>query len=192
VIVWSRAPRARLRFVADAAKSRLRGMRFSREAEVDFDVLHPLWSAVQPVLPSPGASEKVWNIQRANVALSRTWIEPGEVFSFWRTVGMPSLDRGYRAGRMLRRGKIVFEAGGGLCQLSSLIYIAALELGFEVLERHAHSVDLYSEGMRAIPIGRDAAVVFGYKDLKFRNVRSQAVAFRATASPQEIMLEVFR
>ena len=61
------------------------------------------------------------------------------------------------------------EVGGGLCQVSGLIYFLALHGGMNILERHAHSLDIYTEEERFTPLGSDATVVFGYKDLRFMN-----------------------
>jgi vancomycin resistance protein VanW len=66
-------------------------------------------------------------------------------------------------------GKLKEDYGGGLCQLSSIIYHLSLIAGMDIWERHNHSVDIYKERDRFTPLGSDATVVYGYKDLRIRN-----------------------
>jgi len=63
---------------------------------------------------------------------------------------------------------LALDYGGGLCQLSGIIYHAVLEAGLEILERHPHSLDIYTATTRYTPLGSDAAVVYGHKDLRFK------------------------
>ena len=58
--------------------------------------------------------------------------------------------------------------GGSLCQFSGVIYNLALLSNLRIIERHAHSIDAYGED-RYVPLGRDCTLVFGYKDLRFKN-----------------------
>jgi vancomycin resistance protein VanW len=66
-------------------------------------------------------------------------------------------------------GKLQEQIGGGLCQISGAIFHLALLSRLEIVERHQHSVDIYTEENRYTPLGTDATVVFGYKDLRIRN-----------------------
>jgi vancomycin resistance protein VanW len=67
--------------------------------------------------------------------------------------------------------------GGGLCQLSGLIYYISLHANLEILERHSHSVDIYTDETRFTPLGSDATVAYGYKDLKIRNNLKDPIRF---------------
>jgi vancomycin resistance protein VanW len=132
---------------------------------------------VQPINVSAFFENKIHNIALASAAVRRVVIPPGAVFSFWAVVGYPGRHRGYRLGRNLVNGQVRGAYGGGLCQVSGLMYYLALQAGLEVLERHNHSVDIYTEAERFAPLGSDATVVFGYKDLRFRNNLNTAVCF---------------
>ncbi len=112
---------------------------------------------------------KCHNIRLAAAKINGITIAPRQVFSFWKIVGEPSEKRGYRIGRTLRNGQLFPEIGGGICQAACILYHTALTCGFEILERHNHSKDLYKEGERFTPLGADATVVYGNKDLRFRN-----------------------
>ncbi|MEG0488489.1 MAG: VanW family protein, partial [Acinetobacter sp.] len=112
---------------------------------------------------------KTHNIDLTIQALHGLVIEPNQIFSFWHFVPAPTQRNGYKIGRNLVQGKIIEDIGGGICQISCLLYINALKTGLRIIERHAHSVDIYQEHERFTPLGSDATVVYGYKDLQFQN-----------------------
>ncbi|MEM6318426.1 MAG: VanW family protein [Bacteroidota bacterium] len=120
---------------------------------------------------------KVHNLKTAIDAITPVPILPNEIFSFWKIVGQPSKKNGYVASRSIVGNKIQQSVGGGLCQLSGLIYYISLIAGLEVLERYSHSMDIYNETNRFTPLGSDATVVYGYKDLKIRNNRTSPINF---------------
>lgn len=132
---------------------------------------------VQPINQSAFFENKIHNITLASAAVRRVVIPPGAVFSFWSAVGYPGRLQGYRLGRNLVNGQVRGAYGGGLCQVSGMMYYLALQAGLDVLERHNHSVDIYTEAERFAPLGSDATVVFGYKDLRFRNNLTTAICF---------------
>ncbi|RMG70361.1 MAG: hypothetical protein D6722_08795, partial [Bacteroidetes bacterium] len=126
-------------------------------------------SVSQPVFPSALHENKLHNIRLACGRIAKLEIAPGAIFSFWAAVGRPGRRQGFREGRNLINGRLQSAVGGGLCQISGLIYHLALLGGLEVLERYPHSLDIYTEETRYTPLGADATVVFGYKDLRLRN-----------------------
>lgn len=121
----------------------------------------------QDIKPSETFANKVYNLQQAGKLIGEYLIESGEIFSFWQIVGNPK--HHFKSSRSIIRGKTVNEIGGGVCQVSGLIYYAAIKARLEILERHNHSLDLYTEETRFAPLGSDATVVYGYKDLRIRN-----------------------
>ena len=103
------------------------------------------------------------------------------------TVGKPSVGNGFVDGRNIVDGQLVRQVGGGLCQLSSLVYHLALLGGLEIVERHPHSIDIYRDNERFTPLGADATVVWGSKDLRLRNSYPFAISmgcFLLTVSAQ--------
>ena len=131
----------------------------------------------QPVKKSAFAANKVFNIQKASDSIASYIVEPGEMFSFWKAVGPPSRRKGFKEGRNIVNGELKKGYGGGLCQLSGIVYHLALTAGLEVAERHHHSMDIYKEEDRFCPLGSDATVVYGYKDLRLRNNLEVPVRF---------------
>lgn len=112
---------------------------------------------------------KVHNLQTATKRIENIIVQPGEVFSFWQVVGNPSEKNGYRMGRNILNGVLQESVGGGLCQLSGIIYHVSLLAGLPVSERFNHTVDIYAEEDRFTPLGADATVVYGHKDLRVSN-----------------------
>jgi len=112
---------------------------------------------------------KIHNLKIVSQKINNIIINPDEVFSFWKTVGKPDEKNRFKIGRNLIKNNICEDFGGGICQFSSIIYYSALQAGLTILERHSHSVDIYKEHERSTPLGADSTVVFGYKDLQFKN-----------------------
>jgi vancomycin resistance protein VanW len=130
-------------------------------------------------LKSTDYSDNKWhNLAIAIRCLEPVVIPPGAIFSFWHAVGNPIKVRGYRVGRTLINGALQPVAGGGLCQLSGLIYLLGLHTDCTILERHPHSQDIYTDETRFTPLGSDATVVFGYKDLRIKNTTETPIRFQ--------------
>jgi vancomycin resistance protein VanW len=112
---------------------------------------------------------KVRNLELAIEALQGLVIEPGETFSFWSAVGNPTKKKGYINGMLLSGGKVSEGVGGGLCQLSNLLYWLFLHTPLEVVERKHHSVDVFPDSGRTIPFGTGATIYYNLIDLKVKN-----------------------
>lgn len=182
-------PRARLLQARMHARDLLRTEhRFARPHVPHALPLCHAWTQV--IHETPTAEAKRHNLRLAADALQRTRIAPGEVFSFARVIGPPIASRGYRAGRTLVGGEVAASIGGGLCQLSGLLYLAALECGLEIVERHPHSLDIYTDATRFAPLGADATVVYGHRDLRFRNTLDMQIGFDCKIDAGQVTLLV--
>lgn len=146
---------------------------------------------IQPIRPGATFENKLANLQLASSAITGIQLQPGEIFSFWEVVGRPSNRRGYRASRNIVRGQLSSEVGGGLCQVSGIIYQLCLMAGLEIRERYPHSLDIYTEAERFAPLGADATVVFGYKDLRLANPFPFPLVFRFEISNCELHFMLF-
>lgn len=95
-------------------------------------------------------------------------LAPGEEFSFNKFVGEVDGKNGFKPEKVIKQNKIELEMGGGLCQVSTTVYRAALIAGFPITERAPHSwkVSYYAQSMGN---GLDATVYTGSRDLKFIN-----------------------
>ncbi|GIN88573.1 hypothetical protein J6TS2_49590 [Heyndrickxia sporothermodurans] len=95
--------------------------------------------------------------------------KPGETFSYWKLIGKPSKRKGYVEGMVLFYGKYKKGIGGGLCQLSNLIYWSTLHTPLIITERYRHSYDVFPDTNRTQPFGSGATCAFNYLDLQITN-----------------------
>mgnify|MGYP002620103961 CR=1 FL=1 len=116
---------------------------------------------------------KVKNLQIASRSLNGIIVMPGETFSFWRLIGNPTRRKGYVEGMVLFYGKVTAGVGGGLCQLSNLIYWMTLHTPLTVTERHRHSYDVFPDSGREQPFGSGATCAYNYLDLQIVNRTDQ-------------------
>lgn len=148
----------------------------------------PLWTGSTPAERALVAG-KVHNLRIALRGIDGVEVPAGAVFGFWAQVGRATRRRGFVEGRELREGCIVPSVGGGLCQLSNALYDAAVQAGFEIVERHAHT--------RVVPgaaaeRGRDATVFWSYVDLRFRAPAAFRVEARMDARTLTVRLRALR
>lgn len=132
---------------------------------------------IQEIKKTKTTSAKLENFRIAIKKIEEIQINPNEIFSFWKTVGRPSKKNGYVQSRSIVNGKITSTFGGGLCQLSGLIYYASILANLNIKERHNHSKDIYTNETRFTPLGSDATVVYGFKDLKIKNNLKNPISF---------------
>ncbi len=112
---------------------------------------------------------KVHNLRLAAGAIDRVLIRPGETFSFWRLARYADRDEPYKEGLLLMDGAIVPSYGGGLCQISNLLYWLFLHTPLTVTERRGHPVEGLPPNSDEMPHGVDATIIEGWTDLKVRN-----------------------
>lgn len=112
---------------------------------------------------------KVTNLKLASEKLNGLMLKPGETFSFWRLVGRPTKGKGFLEGMVLTNGSFIAGVGGGLCQLSNLIYWMTLHTPLTVTERWRHTHDVFPDANRTQPFGSGATVVYNYVDLQIKN-----------------------
>jgi vancomycin resistance protein VanW len=147
-------------------------------APATVDLSYRVVEVVQEIRKSAFFEGKVANLRLGARLLDGVVIAPGETLSFWKLVGRPSQAAGFVLGRAIRGGAVGGDVGGGLCQLSGLIYETGLRAGLDPAERHPHSRDLYEEQDRFTPLGLDAAIVWPYKDLRLANPFTVPVQLR--------------
>lgn len=113
---------------------------------------------------NPAQTDRVHNIRLAAKALDGFCLRPGQILSFNAVVGPRTVGRGYREALVIEGEKFVPGIGGGVCQVSTTLYNAALLAGLKIVERTAHGlkVDYVEPGL-------DATVVDGLIDLKIGN-----------------------
>lgn len=113
---------------------------------------------------------KIINLRLAINKLNGIVIKPGETFSYWKLIGKTSYKKGYLDGLVLcSDGTFKAGVGGGLCQLSNLIYWMTLHTELTVVERHRHSHDIFPDVDRTQPFGTGATCSYNSLDLQIQN-----------------------
>ncbi|MCL2236343.1 MAG: VanW family protein [Defluviitaleaceae bacterium] len=116
---------------------------------------------------------KIINLRIALGKIDGVVIDPGETLSYWRLIGKPTRRKGYVSGMLLDKGRVRMGIGGGLCQLSNLIYWITLHTPLTVVERHRHSFDVFPDAGRTQPFGSGATCFYNYIDLMIKNETNQ-------------------
>lgn len=112
---------------------------------------------------------KIINLKLAVKRLDGIIVKPGETLSYWKLIGKPTARKGYVPGMILNSGSFYMGIGGGLCQLSNLIYWMTLHTPLTVVERYRHSYDVFPDSDRTQPFGSGATCYYPYRDLMIRN-----------------------
>ncbi len=173
-----------LRAVKDLVKIE---SRFAKKCAHKVQYTHSI-AVTQKIMPSDTFENKVFNLTLAAQKVSEYEMMPNEIFSFWKIVGNPNYD--FKKGRTLQNGQIKEETGGGICQVSGIVYHVSVIAGLEILERYNHSMDIYTEETRFAPLGLDATVVYGYKDLRIKNNFPFSVKFEVKVFENQIKAEL--
>lgn len=148
---------------------------FASSRAATLDGLIEAVTITQPIRRTAHFEGKLHNIERAALKLTGLRVPAGATVSFWHLIGRPSARRGYQTGRAIIGDRLSSDIGGGLCQVASLLYELGLRAGMQIVERHPHSRDLYTEDTRFTPLGLDAAIVWGFKDVRWKNLHDMTV-----------------
>lgn len=121
--------------------------------------------------------DRAINVELAASRVNGMKIAPGEKFSFSNSVGTRTIENGYVEAPSFAAGKVVTSVGGGICQVSSNIYVVMLLSGITPTRHYFHSLPV-----DYVPAGLDAAIVEGYKDLTFTNPFDFTIVINATVN----------
>lgn len=131
-------------------------------------------------------ANRTTNLRLAAEKINGTVLMPGEIFSYNTVVGKRTIAAGYKEAAMYQNGEVVDGLGGGICQISTTLYNAALYANMEIVERRNHQfVPSYSKA------GRDATVVYGSIDFRFKNTRNYPVKILCTVSGGVAKCEIY-
>lgn len=133
-----------------------------------------------------GSENRRTNVALATEKCNGRILVSGEEFSFNQTVGEQTAERGFKEAAGILNGRVVPAYGGGICQVSSTLYMAVLYANLEVTERGNH--DLVSS---YVPAGLDAAVAWGDLDFRFINNREYPVRIDARYEDDELTVEIW-
>lgn len=126
------------------------------------------------------------NIRVGCEAIRTYWVEPGGILSYNGVTARSANSGRYKEAKVYEQGRVVLGLGGGICQVSSTLYNAALLAGLEIIERHPHSLTV-----PYVAPGRDATVSEGSADLKFKNTTGHYILIAAAVSRGRLTVRVF-
>ena len=135
--------------------------------------------------PYPSNSGSEYNAKKAAVRLNGTVVPAGEKFSYNKRIGERTKENGYVEAPVILGGKMVQGLGGGICEISSMLYNLCLQSGLEVLERSPHSLLV-----PYVPGGLDAAVSWETMDFCFKNPYEVSVVLLAGYDDEAKLFEV--
>jgi len=131
-------------------------------------------------------NDRAHNILLAAKSLDGFTVWPGETLSFNKVVGPRTEDRGYRKASVFFGDEVIDDYGGGVCQVSTTLYVALLKAGFGIVERYNHGMPV-----SYVPLGLDATVVFDVLDLKMKNLGDAPFIIKVDAEEGNLTVKVF-
>jgi vancomycin resistance protein YoaR len=134
---------------------------------------------------SAGNRPRSSNLKLAASILNGLVLAPGEEFSFNGAVGQRTLRRGFKLAGVYLNGKHDVGVGGGICQVSTTLFNAALLADLDIVRRSNHSMPV-----PYVPVGRDATVSWGSPDLVLRNNYETPIAFSSQYVPGQLTFRV--
>ena len=132
------------------------------------------------------AANRSHNIRLAASILDNYLLLPGKTLSLNNILGESTIAKGYKEAPIIVGRELVPGLGGGLCQIYSTLYNAALLANLQVIERHSHQL-----AVPYIDPGRDATVSYPYKDLKILNNKNHSLLFTASVVHDELTISIF-
>ena len=114
-------------------------------------------------------------------------LKPGEEFSFNKLLGNVDASTGYLPELVIKKGALIPEYGGGLCQVSTTVFRAAMATGLPILERHPHSLPVRYYN----PQGYDATIYPGVSDLRFKNDTPAHILIQSKIVGSKLYFEIY-
>lgn len=135
-----------------------------------------------------GSMDNPRNVNVLNAArhINGIVVQPGEIFSTNRNFGVMTYANGYRYAPIILNGQFVDGIGGGVCQISSTLYMALLFAEMEIVERRNHSLRV-----GYIDWAMDATLAGDWIDLRWRNNTSYPVTVEALVQNGDVIINIF-
>lgn len=135
---------------------------------------------------NPNDKNRTSNLLAAATKLDKTVIKPGDTLSFNDTIGPRTAETGYKDAYIIINNEYVQGIGGGICQVSSTFYSAAVLANLTIVERSPHAV-----AVAYIPLGQDATVNYPNLDLKIRNDTHALIYIRTEVKQGNLTVRLY-
>ena len=126
------------------------------------------------------------NVGLATAAVNECIVLPGKTFSFNRVVGERTTQKGYLPATVFQNGGMQEGVGGGICQVTSTIYVAALYAEMDQVSRYVHAYKV-----SYVDLGMDATVYWGSLDYVFRNNTDEPIKIVASAKNGKLTISIY-
>lgn len=134
---------------------------------------------------SSSSENRAYNVELAASKINGIVLADGAEFSYNSVVGNANAANGFKMATVFSNGKVTEGIGGGVCQISSTLYCAALRADLQITERHNHSLPI-----GYVPGGQDATVSYGSLDFKFKNNTGFPIKLVATCQNRNVTVSV--
>jgi vancomycin resistance protein YoaR len=132
-------------------------------------------------------SSRIHNIRLGSAKFNGAIVKPDETFSFNSILGEVDENNGYQSELVIKKGKLVYEYGGGLCQVSTTLFRSAIMAGLPIVERRPHSFPVrYYD-----PQGFDATIYPGVVDLKFKNDTPNHILIQSRIEDSKLVFDIY-
>lgn len=126
------------------------------------------------------------NITIATETVNSTVVMPGKIFSFNEIVGQTTEIKGYKKAKVIKNNKIIDDLGGGICQVSTTLFNAALKSNLSIIERSHHTLP-----STYVPLGLDAAISSNYLDFKFKNTLDYPIYIEGYCKGGKVVFNIY-
>ena len=187
-------------FDKEAAKTAVDALQEGQTAQIALKEVKPTNSVSDlrgkiffgDLLATASSSYKSSNANRTtNVELAAKWcngavLMPGDTFSFNKSVGPRTSARGFKMASIFAGGEVVDGLGGGICQVSTTIYVAALKAELGIVSRRSHRFSV-----SYAPVGQDATVVYGSIDFQYKNSTKAPIYMECIVKDKELTVNLW-
>ncbi|TYQ15512.1 UNVERIFIED_CONTAM: vancomycin resistance protein YoaR [Acetivibrio alkalicellulosi] len=134
---------------------------------------------------NPNKANRTYNIKLACERINNKLLMPGEEFSMDLALGTRTKNNGYKEAPVIIKNQLIEGIGGGVCQVTTTLYVAVLKAKLSVIERVSHSIPLgYVEP------GQDATIAEGYIDFKFKNNKNYPILINAEVVGGSVVIRI--
>lgn len=132
------------------------------------------------------SKNRITNVTVAASRLNGLVIQPGQAVSISTAILPRTAENGYKMAGVYSGGKTIQGIGGGICQVSSTVYNAVMNAGLTVMQRYPHSMPVHY-----LPLGQDAAISAGTKDMIFMNSYDTPILMTTACDGSTVSVSVF-
>lgn len=129
---------------------------------------------------------RTYNVTAAAKAVDGMILKPGDELNYGQIVKKAEKDSGFKEAPVIVDGELVPGIGGGICQVSSTLYNAALKTGLQIVERRNHSLPV-----SYLPKGLDATFATDYINFRFKNTTGKSLLVKAEVRERELVVKLF-